>query len=186
MNKPKTGMVCGVLLAILLLACVVCALHWVNAVSLRGTAVVNNYTVTDGSAENLVPLLEDLWLEHDVLHIRGALLRLDQPVGKVNVRVGLIPETKNGSNTEVILLNTQLVRRFELAKMYKCDDHCGFHAVTDIGRLLHMDTRFSVVLVDESDENPKLVQTGLIMAIGEDAPMFERMDTPQEEAKDAQ
>jgi len=114
MNGPRRAVVCAALAAILLLALAVCALHRVNAVSLRGTARASDYTplarapldakldaafggeawvlrgYTDG-VRGCALFMEEPEAEGGLLIIRGGLLRLDQPVGEVRVRVGLIP-----------------------------------------------------------------------------------------------
>ena len=191
MNKPRIGVVFCALMAILLLAFAVCALHWVNAVSLRGTAQLEDYTLTDGVAENLVPVVDEPWMDEDVLHISGALLRLDQPVGGVNVRVGLIAQqleegTPAQSAEQVVLLNTQMVRRFELAQEYGYDDHCGFHAAVDTGLLQNGGVQYRVVLADETDGAKRMIATGVTAALIEGGLAFVRENSPEEEAQHAQ
>ena len=164
MNKPRAAVICGALLAIVLLACAVCALHWMNAVSLRGSIPVGGCIKADSTEEGLVPLVEKLQLERGILEISGALLRMDQPVGKVHVRVGLIAQEKPD---EMILLNTQMVRRFDMAQTYGCDDHCGFHATVKKDQLTERDGAYRVVLVDEQNGTLKMIETGyVIMADG--------------------
>lgn len=185
----KKRVILPALAAILLLALAVCALHVQNAVSLRGTVPAGEYLLTDGAAESLVPLVEDPWMAYGVLHIRGALLRLNQPVGAVNVRVGLMaqdPETGAPAADEVILLNTQMVRRFGLAKTYGCDDHCGFSAAAQASRLAGGDTPYRVVLVDETDGEKRMIETDMTVTPGEDGLAFVRVHQPGEEAQDAQ
>lgn len=187
MNKPKRGVVFAALLAIVLLAGAVCALHWVNAVSLRGTANLTAYTLTDGAAQNLVPVMEDPWVDRGVLHIRGALLRLDQPVGEVKVRVGLIPERIEDGNAQqaATLLNTQMERRYELAQEYGCDDHCGFHASVAEKYLEKGNVQYRVVLVDETDGAKRMITTGMTVTLIEGGLAFVQKNAPEEEAHHA-
>lgn len=186
----KKRVILPALAAIILLAAAVCALHRINAVSLRGTATVGDYTRTDGAAENLVPLVEDPWKDAGIIHIRGALLRMDQAVGAVNVRVGLIPErTGEGApaaeENEAILLNTQMVRRSDLAQAYGVDDHCGFHAAAD-EKLLERGKQYRVVLADETDGAMRMVETGMTVAPIDGGLAFMRVKEPEEEARHAQ
>lgn len=190
MNKPKTGVVLCALLALVLLASAVCALHWVNAVSLRGTAKLADYSLTDGAAENLVPVMNEPWVEEGILHISGALLRMNQPVGEVNVRVGLVAQQLEAgaparSAEEALLLNTQLVRRTGLAQEYGCDDHCGFHAAVRAKSLQTGGVQYCVVLADETDGAMRMVETGMTITLIEGGIAFARVNGP-EEAQHAQ
>ena len=168
MDKPRTSVVLCALLAIVLLALGVCALHWVNAVSPKGTMAAGSCVMTDGAAENLRLLVEDPWKAESVIHISGALMRMDQPVGDVNMRVGLMDDAHED---DVIVLSTQMVRRPELAQTYGCDDHCGFHASVDAGKLEK--TTYRVVVLDEVSDTVRLLQTGLTVTLGRDAFIFE-------------
>ena len=171
------------LAAIFLLAFVVCILHVINAVSLRGTAKLSEYDRTDGRAEGLMPIVETPWVERDVLHIRGALVRMDQAVGSVNVRVGLIPETAEtglAAQDEVMLLNTQLVRRFDYAAEYGCDDHCGFSAAAWMKRLPDTEASYRVVLVDETDGAKRMLDTELRIVPAQGMMTHERVGRTEE------
>lgn len=179
MDKPRTNVILCVLLAIVLLASGVCALHWVNAVSLRGTVSAGSCVLTDGTRENLRLQVEDPWKDGRVIHITGALMRMDQTTGAVNVRVGLVKESQAD---EVIRLNTQMVRRPELAKEYGCDDHCGFHASVGRGRL--EDAAYRVVVLDDAGEEVRLLETGLTVTLRGDEFAFAYADAQQKEAQD--
>ena len=110
---PRRGVVLLSLAGILLLAAAVCALHVVNALTLRGTARMSDYTplarakqdmaveegllgvaqlpvYTDGE-RSFALFLRELTETDGMLCISGALLRPEQAVGEVRVRVGLIP-----------------------------------------------------------------------------------------------
>ena len=168
MDKPRTSVVLCALLAIVLLSLGVCALHWVNAVSLKGTITASSCIMTDGAADNLRLLVEDPWKDGCVIHISGALMRIDQPVGDVNMRVGLIADAHED---DVIVLSTQMVRRPELAQIYACDDHCGFHASVDAGKL--EETTYRVFVLDEISDTVRLMQTGLTVTLGRDTFTYE-------------
>lgn len=189
---PKRCVVVLSLAAIVLLAAAVCALHWVNAVSLRGTVDAGDYVLlarsgempgTDGGAlpvyadgeRRFAPLVEEIALEDGVLRVAGLLLRPGQTVGEVRVRVGLMPvaETDAGAarSEAIVLLNTQMVRREE-AGAQGLDDHCGFCA-TAARRLLE-DGPYAVVLVDESDGARRLVDTRVRIALSGDGLTVER------------
>jgi len=166
MNQPRKGVVGIILAAIFLLAALVCGLHWINAVSLRGTIAINEYEImnlTDLNKNKLI--VSEPWTDGSVLHIEGALLRFDQSVGKVNLRVGLIEKKQDGeSNVDqrVILLNTQMVRRRDLATEYGCDDHCGFHAAVATAYLdKDGDGVWSVVLTDKTGDKKQMILTGI-------------------------
>lgn len=189
-NKPKTSVVLGALVVIVLLAAAVCALHWMNAVSLRGTVLLEDYTLTDGRDENLIPVVDDPWIAEGILHISGALMRMDQQVGAVNVRVGLIEQQLEAgaparSSENAIVLNTQMVRMYALAQQYGCDDHCGFHAAVDARKLERDHTQYRVVLVDETDGAKRMVETGMTVTLIEGGIAFARVNGP-EEAQHAQ
>lgn len=183
-NKPKTGVVLFSLLIITLLAAAVCALHWMNAVSLRGTTALAAYRLTDGAAENLVAMVDEPWMDEGVLHISGALLRMNQQVGEVNVRTGLIAQQLEAGAPaqpaeQVILLNTQMVRRQDLAQEYGCDDHCGFHAAVDAGKLEHDHVQYLVVLVDETCGAKRMLETGLTIKLIEGGLAYGRVNEPE-------
>ncbi|MGN0775212.1 MAG: hypothetical protein ACI4MM_00905 [Candidatus Ventricola sp.] len=172
----KKRVILPALAAVFLLALVVCILHVVNAVSLRGTAKLSEYDQTDGRTERLMPIVETPWVEQDVLHIRGALVRMDQAVGSVNVRAGLIPEMVGAGMTsqdEVILLNTQMVRRFDYAAEYGCDDHCGFSAAVRMKRLPATEASYRVVLVDETDGAKRMIDTELRIVLAQGMMTYE-------------
>ena len=186
LNKPKNSVIYGWLLAAVLLAAVVCMLHWVNAVSLRGTVLSSDYVLTDGKAEDFMVMIDDPWQDGSIVHIHGALLRLNQQVGGVNVRVGLVPEqldAQQNAAQEVILLNTQLIRCYELAREYECDDHCGFHASVTRKFLGKDNAQYCVVLVDETDGAKRMVETGLTVMLIEGGLAFVQKNAPEEEAQ---
>ncbi|MBR3795026.1 MAG: hypothetical protein IKK34_03205 [Clostridia bacterium] len=178
MNRPKGIVILAALLAILALSALVCVLHGVNAVSLRGTMPAAGCVITDGEAEGLRLLVEEPWMDGRVLHISGALMRVDQPVGGVNVRVGLM---KAQQADEVIRLNTQMVRRYALAKEYGCDDHCGFHAAVSAGRL--EDAEYHVVVLDEIGGEVRLLETGMTVTLHGDEFAYVRSDASKEVTK---
>lgn len=183
---PKRCVVVLSLTAIALLAAAVCALHWVNAVSLRGTVDAGDYVLlarsgemlgTDGGAlpvyadgeRRFALLVEEIALEDGVLRVAGLLLRPGQTVGEVRVRVGLMPaaETDAGAarSEAIVLLNTQMVRRAD-AGAQGMDDHCGFCATA--ARRLLKDGPYAVVLVDESDGAQRLIDTGVDVDLAAD------------------
>ena len=182
---PRRSVVLLSLAGILLLAAAVCALHVVNALTLRGTARVSDYeplaraeqdmtvdealfgaaqrsTYTDGT-RSFALALTDPALEDGMLCISGALLRPGQTVGEVRVRVGLIPTERPG---EIVLLNTQMVRRALAGQALGVDDHCGFAA--SAARRLLSDGQYAVVLVDESDGARRLIDAGVDIALSRD------------------
>ena len=158
-SAPVRGYWVLLLLAgIVLAAAVVTGIQSANAHALRGVLDARACRLTNGAQEDLLPVLERAWLapEH-TLHVEGALLRLDQPVGEVNVRIGLM------ADGHVILLNTQMVRRPDYAQAFGCDDHCGASAladVRDIGR-----GTYDVVFVDVLEEETRLITTGMSLRI---------------------
>ena len=181
-------MIVPALLAILLLAAGVCALHGHNAVSLRGTVQVSGYSLTDGAAEGLVPIVHDPWEDNGVLYISGALLRPGQQVGAVNVRAALLPQAliegePAKTQETAILLNTQMVRRTELAQQYGCDDHCGFYAAVQTDRLPEGTYQYRVMLADETDNGKRMIDTGLTVTPIEGGLAFARANPPEVEAQ---
>lgn len=178
-DAPRRGVVLLSLAGILLLAAMVCALHVVNALTLRGTARVGDYAPLARTGEMLslpdgewllladgdlrfAPQVETVALNGGVLRISGLLLRPGQAVGEVRVRVGLIPAERP---EEIVLLNTQMVRRSEAA-IQGLDDHCGFAA--SAARRLLSDGQYAVVLVDESDGARRLIDAGVDIALSQD------------------
>ena len=154
--------------AALLLSAAVCALHFVNAVGLRGTARASDYAQTDAAGEGLIPLVEAIDERSGVLYVSGALMRPGQYVREVCVRVALLPA--EGDERTMTLLNTQMVRRYELARDYGCDDHCGFHASALSKRL--GEGSYAVALADESDGTKRLIDTGARVTLGEDGALL--------------
>ena len=196
-DAPRRGVVLAALAGILLLAAAVCALHVVNALTLRGTAKVGDYvplaraeqdmavdealfgaaqlsTYTDGT-RSFALALTDPALEDGMLRISGALLRPGQTVGEVRVRVGLIPSERP---EEIVLLNTQMVRRALAGQALGVDDHCGFAA--SAARRLLPDGQYTVVLVDESDGARRLSDAGVDIALSRDGLMVVRGDGAEE------
>ena len=182
---PRRGVVLLSLAGILLLAAAVCALHVVNALTLRGTARVSDYTplarakqdmaveegllgvaqlpvYTDGE-RSFALFLRELTETDGMLCISGALLRPEQTVGEVCVRVGLIPAERP---EEIVLLNTQMVRWVLAGQELGMDDHCGFAA--SASRRLLSDGQYAVVLVDESDGARRLIDAGVDIAHSQD------------------
>lgn len=155
---PLSGrIVAASLAAILLLAAAVCALHFVNAVSLRGTASRSDYAAP---ADDVIAALVERIEEKDgVLTVGGALLRGN--TGVVRLRVALIGE----DGETLTLLNTQMVRRYDLARACGVDDHCGFAASAWAKSLAP--GRYAVALADESDGTKRLVSTGASLELGE-------------------
>ena len=180
---PRRGVVLLSLAGILLLAAAVCALHVVNALTLRGTARMSDYTPLARAEQNMavegwgdvqLPVYTDgersfaLWLREatetdGMLCISGALLRPEQAVGEVRVRVGLIPAERP---EEIVLLNTQMVRWAPAGQEPGMDDHCGFAA--SAARRLLSDGQYAVVLVDESDGARRLIDAGVDIALSHD------------------
>lgn len=159
MSAPVRGRLVLLLLAgIVLVAAVVTGVQVANAHALRGVVDAQACRLTDGAQEDLLPVLERAWVEPEhMLHVEGALLRLDQPVGEVNVRIGLM------ADGQVILLNTQMVRRPDYAQAYGCDDHCGASALADV-RDIGQGT-YDVVFVDVQGEETRLITTGMSLCI---------------------
>lgn len=184
MRKPtcaiapvRRGLALAGLLAALALAVAVCALHALNAGSLRGTAALDACVVeaaqmlyvADGQTRALaggaqggtIALVREPWADETHLRITGALMRPGEAVGAVNVRVCLIPENvMGGARGEIgVLLNTEMVREPELAAQYGCDDHCGFAALARLDAI--GDGAYAVALIDDSDGTRRVVDTGL-------------------------
>ena len=179
-DAPRRGVVLLSLAGILLLAAMVCALHVVNALTLRGTARVGDYAPLARTGEMLslpdgewllladgdlrfAPQVETVALNGGVLRISGLLLRPGQAVGEVRVRVGLIPAERP---EEIVLLNTQMVRWAPAGQEPGMDDHCGFAA--SAARRLLSDGQYAVVLVDESDGARRLIDAGVDIALSRD------------------
>ena len=182
---PRRSVALLSLAAILLLAAAVCALHVVNALTLRGTARVGNYAPlaraeqdmaveTEGWGDVQLPVytdgehsfalfLRELTETDGMLCFSGALLRPGQAVGEVRVRVGLIPAERL---EEIVLLNTQMVRWAQAGRELGMDDHCGFAA--SAARRLLPDGQYAVVLVDESDGVRRLIDAGVDIALSRD------------------
>ena len=180
---PRRGVVLLSLAGILLLAAAVCALHVVNALTLRGTARMSDYTPLARAEQNMavegwgdvqLPVytdgersfalfLRELTETDGMLCISGALLRPEQAVGEVRVRVGLIPAERP---EEIVLLNTQMVRWAPAGQEPGMDDHCGFAA--SAARRLLPDGQYAVVLVDESDGARRLIDAGVDIALSRD------------------
>lgn len=184
-DAPRRGVALLSLAGILLLAAAVCALHVVNALTLRGTARVSDYTPL-ARAEQDMAVEEGIWgvarlpvytdgersfalaltdpaLTDGMLCFSGALLRPEQTVGEVRVRVGLMPSERP---EEIVLLNTQMVRWTQPAQALGMDDHCGFAA--SAARRLLGDGQYAVVLVDESDGARRLIDAGMDIALSRD------------------
>ena len=182
-EEPRRSVALLSLAAILLLATAVCALHVVNALTLRGTARMSDYTPLARAEQNMavegwgdvqLPVYTDgersfaLWLREatetdGMLCFSGALLRPEQTVGEVRVRVGLIPSERP---EEIVLLNTQMVRWVLAGQELGMDDHCGFAA--SAARRLLSDGQYAVVLVDESDGARRLIDAGVDIALSQD------------------
>lgn len=192
----KRSIVLGALTATALLAAAVCFLHGANAVGLRGAIRVSDCAAMESNVgrlakwqgetvelsqaddERFITYVWDIHAEHGVLYISGALMRLHQDVGEVRVRVGLIAEELSGedgpvASENVLLLNTQLVREWdlrELAEEYSCDDHCGFAAAVRESALRTAPEgwQYRIVLIDETDGAPRLFETGCWVALDKD------------------
>ena len=192
---PRRGVVLLSLAGILLLATAVCALHVVNALTLRGTARMSDYTPLARAEQNMavegwgdvqLPVYTDgersfaLWLREatetdGMLCFSGALLRPEQTVGEVRVRVGLIPSERP---EEIVLLNTQMVRWVLAGQELGMDDHCGFAA--SAARRLLGDGQYAVVLVDESDGARRMIDAGMDIALSRDGLTVERREGAKE------
>ena len=189
MTKQKTAcaplkmrVILPALLGILLLAAAVCVLHGVNAVSLRGEAAFEDYTRLEPTGEELrlsservkaeraYALYEDgearfalhmeqVQTENDILHIRGTLLRVDQTIDEIRMRVGLAAPMAQ----EAVLLNTQMVRRAAYAGENGYDDHCGFSSAVKVSDVAP--GRYDVVLVDETNGAKRMMHTGFALEI---------------------
>ena len=192
---PRRSVALLSLAAILLLATAVCALHVVNALTLRGTARMSDYTLLARAEQNMavegwgdvqLPVYTDgersfaLWLREatetdGMLCFSGALLRPEQTVGEVRVRVGLIPSERP---EEIVLLNTQMVRWVLAGQELGMDDHCGFAA--SAARRLLGDGQYAVVLVDESDGARRMIDAGMDIALSRDGLTVERREGAKE------
>ena len=104
-----------------------------------------------------------------------ALLRPEQTVGEVRVRVGLIPSERP---EEIVLLNTQMVRWVLAGQELGMDDHCGFAA--SAARRLLGDGQYAVVLVDESDGARRMIDAGMDIALSRDGLTVERREGAKE------
>ena len=195
---PRRSVALLSLVAILLLATAVCALHVVNALTLRGTARMSDYTPLARAEQNMavegwgdvqLPVYTDgersfaLWLREatetdGMLCFSGALLRPEQAVGEVRVRVGLIPAERP---EEIVLLNTQMVRWAPAGQEPGMDDHCGFAA--SAARRLLSDGQYAVVLVDESDGARRLIDAGVDIALSQDGLTAVRRNGAEEAGK---
>ena len=176
----KQQVILPALLAVLMLAAAVCVLHGVNAVSLRGAAAFGDYVQLEPTGEALTLSsqkvkaerayavyedadkqfalhMEQVQTQGDVLHIRGSLLRVNQPVGEVRVRVGL---AEQGAQ-EAVLLNTQMVRQANYAAENGYDDHCGFSAA--VKKTAIAPGAYDVVLTDETDGAKRMLRTGYVL-----------------------
>lgn len=183
-NAPKKRVILPALAAIALLALAVCWLQWENAVSLRGSACTADYAAAESGFQAIV---EDPWEEGGVLHISGALIGAGWEAGAQSVHVGLIAETFGAQAAdEATLLNTQMVRRADLAQQYGCDDHCGFHAAADLSRLPDTGAQYRVVLLEEADGVKTMMETGMTIAPLAGGLAFIREDGPQREAQDGE
>ena len=194
-EEPRRSVALLSLAAILLLATAVCALHVVNALTLRGTARMSDYTPLARAEQNMavegwgdvqLPVYTDgersfaLWLREatetdGMLCFSGALLRPEQTVGEVRVRVGLIPSERP---EEIVLLNTQMVRWVLAGQELGMDDHCGFAA--SAARRLLGDGQYAVVLVDESDGARRMIDAGMDIALSRDGLTVERREGAKE------
>lgn len=195
---PRRSVALLSLAAILLLAAAVCALHVVNALTLRGTARVSDYVPLARAEQNMavegwgdvqLPVytdgersfalfLRELTETDGMLCISGALLRPEQAVGEVRVRVGLIPAERP---EEIVLLNTQMVRWAPAGQEPGMDDHCGFAA--SAARRLLSDGQYAVVLVDESDGARRLIDAGVDIALSQDGLTAVRRNGAEEAGK---
>ena len=79
-----------------------------------------------------------------------------------SLRVGLLPET-NGN--EMILMQTQMLRRSDLAELYKCDDHCGFAASLALRNLSNGNWKIALVFGPGGKETVRMTEE--IVRIGE-------------------
>ena len=194
---PRRSVALLSLAAILLLATAVCALHVVNALTLRGTARVSDYVLLARAKQDMaveegllgvaqLPVYTDgtrsfaLYLQEPaetdgMLCFSGALLRPEQTVGEVRVRVGLIPSERP---EEIVLLNTQMVRWVLAGQELGMDDHCGFAA--SAARRLLGDGQYAVVLVDESDGARRMIDAGMDIALSRDGLTVERREGAKE------
>lgn len=174
----RRGVVAGALAAIALLAIAVCALHGLNAYSLRGTVLLDNCAAYDAQAAGEAPIVEDVYRQGGALHIVGLWPRRD--VAQANVRVGLVftPWASGQEEASVTLLNTEMVRRFELGGAY--DDHCGFHAAVLI-KTLRTDGQYRAVLLDERDGALRRVETDVAgISLSEGGVSVARKTKPEE------
>lgn len=204
-NGPRRAVVLAALAVILLLALAVCAAHWVNAVSPRGTARVSDYALlarapkdaalgedaralpvyADGE-RSFALLMEEPRATGGLLIVEGGLLRIDQPVGEVRVRVGLIPvDAAPGApatrSDEIVLMNTQMVRwDAELARKNGFDDHCGFCATAALKRLPN--GQYDVVLLDESDGGRRMIDARVSVILTDGGFGIGRVIDPEEAA----
>lgn len=171
------GVVAGALALIALLALAVCALHAGNAVALRGVVSVGDCEVlARGREADCIARVERVEAGGGLLRVSGALMRPGETVGEVYIRVGLVavrqeemgdPAGGLAPEDEVILLNTQMKRRPDLAEAYACDDHCGFEAAARESAL-RAGTPYAIVLLDGASAKAQLLQTGCWLMLGEE------------------
>jgi len=180
----KSWVLAAAVAVILLAAAAVCVLHGINAVSLRGMADPDAYVQLEDSLQRLTLPIENGGkarsyavyvdgekqfalhmaapkLERGIVHIEGTLLRPEQTVGEIRVRVGLMAQKTENA----IVLNTQMVRRHEAGEN-GYDDHCGFSAAVRETELTH--DAYQVVLVDETGGAKRMIHTGVSIRISED------------------
>lgn len=198
----KGGIIAAALAAIFLLAAVVCLLHGINAVSLRGTAERDAYVqlatdaelltlpIENGGGERVYTMysngekrfalyMDDPWIGRGIVHIEGTFLRIEQAVGEVRVRAALLAQGAD----EAIVLNTQMVRRHE-ARISGYDDHCGFSAAVSAGKLAN--DIYQVILVDETDGEKNMIYTGVSIRMHNDGRLTVYRNTTESEEQDAQ
>lgn len=139
------------LAACLLAAALVCALHAVNAVRPCGTISAQS-AIEAAADESLVPAVEEIFVRNGTLHIAGYLAKPGRQLGEVRVRFGLMAGDK------IVLLNTQMVRRPDIAQTLGCEVFCGAHAAAKCSKIA--DGVYEIVFVDASDGEPQLLRTG--------------------------
>ena len=142
-------------MALVLLICVliaggVCLLHSVNAFRLCGTLQAEELE----EIAEYVPEIESVLLQRGNLYVTGYLAKPGKKVGSVRVRLGLLLDG------QVILLNTEMVRRSDIAEKMACDDHCGAAAAVRVADLT--DGEYEIVFVDQLK---KIIRTGNTLLI---------------------
>lgn len=140
------------LAAALAFAAITLALQLYDAAAPRGTASAADFAPLDLAAEGGEARVEEIKTARGALQVTGALIRPAKEPRAWRVRAAL------ASDDGLLLLNTQLVRRYDLAEELGADDHCGFAAAVRLAKV--PPGEYEIALTDASDGTPRLLYTG--------------------------